>query len=111
MKKTGVLFALAAGMLLVTIAFAKTDFSKTIIGTWSFDLGGGFMSTVEYKSDGSLIQKMGDLTMSGTYKVEGNKMTTTVNGQITVFTIISGDESALTVKRDKDGKTVVYKKQ
>ena len=111
MKKTHVLFALAAGLLAFTMAFGKTDYGKTIVGAWSFDLGGGFMATVEYKGDGSLVQKMGDLTITGTYKVEGNKMTTTVKGQVTVFTIMSGDESTLTLKRDKDGKTVVYKKQ
>jgi uncharacterized protein (TIGR03066 family) len=111
MKKAHVLFALAAGLLAFTMAFARTDYGKTIVGSWSFDLGGGFMATVEYKGDGSLVQKMGDLTITGTYKVEGNKMTTTVKGQVTVFTIMSGDESTLTLKRDKDGKTVVYKKQ
>ncbi len=111
MKKADVLIALMAGMLLATSAFARTDFNKTIVGTWSFDLGGGFMATVEYKSDGTLIQKMGDLTITGTYTVQNNKMTTIVKGQTTAFTIISGDESTITMKRDKDGKTVVYKKQ
>lgn len=111
MKKSRILFALLAGMFLFTVAFAKTDFTKTIAGIWDFDLGGGFMSTVEYKTDGSLIQKMGDLTISGTYKIQGNKLTTIVKGQTTVFTIISGDDATLTVKRDKDGKTVVYKKK
>jgi hypothetical protein len=111
MKKAYVLIALLAGMVLITSAFAKTDFSKSIVGTWSFDLGGGFMSTVEYKSDGTLIQKMGDLTITGTYTVQKEKMTTIVKGQTTVFTIVSGDETTITLKRDKDGKIVVYKKQ
>lgn len=111
MKKANVLFALAAVLLAVTLAFANTDFSKTIVGTWNFDLGGGFMATVEYKADGTLVQKMGDLTMAGTYKVQGNKLTTTVKGQVTAFTITSADDTTFTVKRDKDGRIVVYKKQ
>jgi len=111
MKKAKVLIAVLAAMFLFAAAFAKTDFGKTIAGAWSFDMGGGFMATVEYKADGSLVQKMGDLTMTGTYKVQGNKLTTTVQGQVTAFTIVSGDASTMTVKRDKDGKTVVYKKK
>ncbi len=111
MKKSLFLFTLLAGMLFMNTAFAETDYSKTIAGIWSFDLGGGFMSTVEYKTDGSLIQRMGDLTITGIYKVQKNKLTTTVKGQITVFTILSSDASSITLKRDKDGKTVVYKKQ
>ncbi|HOT46019.1 MAG TPA: hypothetical protein PLM53_17570 [Spirochaetota bacterium] len=110
MKKAHVLFALLAGLLAFTMAFGKADYGKTIVGTWSFDLGGGFMATVEFKGDGSLVQKMGDLTMAGTYKVEGDKLTTNVNGQVTVFTITSGDESSITMKRDKDGRIIVYKK-
>jgi len=111
MKKSPVLFALLAGLLAFTMAFAKADYGKTIVGAWSFDLGGGFMATVEYKGDGSLVQKMGDLTLTGTYKVEGDKLTTNVKGQITVFTITTGDGSSLTMKRDKDGKIIVYRKQ
>ena len=103
--------ALLTGMFLITCAFAKIDYSKKITGVWNFDMGGGFMATVEYKDDGSLIQKMGDLTMTGTYKVQGDKLTTTVSGQITVFTIVSGDDATMTVKRDKDGRTIVYKKK
>lgn len=111
MKKSPVLFALLAGLLAFTMAFAKADYGKTIVGAWSFDLGGGFMANVEYKGDGSLVQKMGDLTLTGTYKVEGDKLTTNVKGQITVFTITTGDGSSLTMKRDKDGKIIVYRKQ
>ncbi|MBP7738179.1 MAG: hypothetical protein KA369_19545 [Spirochaetes bacterium] len=111
MKKAKVLIAVFAAMFLFATAFAKTDYSKTIAGAWSFDMGGGFMATVEYKADGSLVQKMGDLTMAGTYKIQGDKLTTTVQGQVTVFTIVSGDATTMTVKRDKDGKTVVYKKK
>jgi uncharacterized protein (TIGR03066 family) len=111
MKKAKILITLCAAMFLFSTAFAKTDFSKTIAGTWNFDMGGGYMATVEYKADGSLVQKMGDLTIAGTYKVQGDKLTTTVKGQVTVFTIVSGDASTMTVKRDKDGKTVVYRKK
>lgn len=109
MKKRYLQTALLAFFLSVSAVFAA-DFGKMIVGTWSFDMGGNFMATVEYTSSGTLTQKMGDISISGTYRVEGKKLTTVVQGQTTVFTIVKAAQDSMTIKRDKDGKLIVYKR-
>jgi hypothetical protein len=111
MKKLFILTALCAGIMIGIASQAETNYGAAIVGTWKFDLGGGFMATVEYKSDGTLVQKVGDMVMQGTYTVTGNKMKTVVKNQTTMFTFISLAGNKLTIKRDTDGKTIVYTKQ
>lgn len=98
-------------MMFCGAAFSQTDYGKTIIGTWKFDLGSGYMATIEYKTDGTFEQKVDELIIQGTYKVTGNKLKTVTRGQTTLFTIVSFEDKQLTVKRDKDGRTIVYIKQ
>ena len=81
-----------------------------IVGTWGFDMN-GTQATVEYKQDGSFSQNMFGFTIAGTYTIKDNKLTTIVKDQKTSFTIVSCTPSSVTIKRDRDGMTVVYTKK
>ncbi len=107
----GKILTLAALCVLVTSIVFAADFKKDIIGTWEFDLGGGFMAVTEYKANGTFSQKMGETTIPGTYTVQGSKLTTIASGKTTVFTIEKSDKKTMTVKRDTDGKTMIYKRK
>ncbi len=107
MKKIKAATALLIGLLLIN-ANAVTN---SIVGNWEFDMGGGHKAQVEYKADNSFVQKMGPMTLNGTYTLNNNTLTTTVNQKATVFTIIKSDKASMTVKRNNDGKTVVYTKK
>ena len=106
-----IITALAAALLFFGAAYGQADYGKSIIGTWKFDLGGNFWATVEYKADGTFSQTMGGMTITGTYSVKGTTLKTDVKGQMTEFTIVSSDAKIMTLKRNKDGKTIVYTKQ
>lgn len=100
--------------LTAVMAFALTASVRaadcSITGIWGFDMNGASAS-IEYKSDGTLSQDMFGMNVKGTYTVKGNKLTTVVSKTTTVFTIVSCTPTVITVKRDKDGMTVVYKKK
>ncbi len=81
------------------------------MGSWEFEMGGGFKAQVEYKADNSFVQKMGEMTINGTYTLKNNTLTTVANSKSTVFTIVKSDSASMTVKRNKDGKTLVYTKK
>jgi hypothetical protein len=112
MKKT-FLFAV---LLSLVVAFTNANaggpnYDKEIIGSWQFDMGGGIMAGVEYRTDNSFVQKMGDMTVAGTYKIKGNKLTTVVNKKTAVFTIKSIEGKKMILVRDTDKKTVEYLKK
>jgi hypothetical protein len=111
MKKTNIIFTVLAVIIFLGTAHSQTDYGKAIIGTWKFDLGSGFMATIEYKSDGTFEQKVDEMIIGGTYVVKGDKLKTVTKGQTTIFTIVSMADNKMTVKRVKDGRTIVYNKQ
>lgn len=111
MKKRIVVISLLAGMLFCTAAFSQAYYGQTIIGTWKFDLGSGYMASIEYKADGTFEQKVDQFLIKGTYRITGSKLQTETTGQKTVFTIVSFENKKLTIKRNKDGRTIVYQKQ
>ena len=111
MKKVLSTLLLIAAMLPFVLIRPGTADCDTITGIWKFDLGGGFMAQVEYKNDGSFVQKMNNMEMKGSYVLKNKKITTDIQGMKSGFTILSCENNKLTVKRDKDGKTVVYIKQ
>lgn len=102
-----VFITLALIMTAITISFAA---DCSIAGTWGFNMNGA-QASVEYRQDGTLSQDMFGMTVTGTYSVRGNKLTTIVSETTTVFTIMSCTLSSVTVKRDRDGLTVVYTKK
>lgn len=89
----------------------QTDYNKAIIGTWKFDLGRGYMATIQYKSDGTFEQTVDEMMIGGTYVVAGNTLTTATKNRKTVFIIVSLADNKMTIKRVKDGRTIVYIKQ
>jgi hypothetical protein len=102
------LFLAAVMAFAITAGAVAADCSIT--GIWGFDMN-GTSASIEYKSDGTMSQDMFGMNVKGTYTVKGNKLTTVVSNQTTVFTIVSCTPTVITVKRDKDGLTVVYKKK
>jgi hypothetical protein len=99
-----------AAVMAIAITAGATAADCSLTGIWGFDLNGA-SATIEYKSDGTLSQDMFGFNVKGTYTVKGNKLTTVVSNTTTVFTIVSCTPTVITVKRDKDGMTVVYKKK
>jgi hypothetical protein len=99
-----------AALLSIGLAAGALAADCSMTGTWVFDMK-GMSATVEYKADGTLSQDMFGMQVTGTYTVKGNKLTTVVGDTTTVFTILSCSPTAITIKRDKDGMTVVYKKK
>jgi hypothetical protein len=99
-----------AAILAIAMAAGALAADCSLTGTWVFDMK-GMQATVEYKADGTLSQDMFGMQVQGTYTVKGNKLTTVVGDTTTVFTILSCTPASVTVKRDKDGMTVVYKKK
>ena len=111
MRKISAIALIISGLFLTSLAYSQTDYSAAIIGTWKFDMGAGIMATIEYKKDGSFQQTVEEMIVGGTYSVKGNKLRTKIKGTTTMFTIMSYNEKELTIKRDKDGRTIVYIKQ
>jgi hypothetical protein len=111
MKKIFVITIISIGLLLTSPAYSQTDYSSSIIGTWKFDMGAGIMATIEYRKDGSFQQKVDEMIIGGTYSIKGKKLKTITRGNTTLFTIISLVDKELTIKRDKDGRTIVYIRQ
>ena len=110
MKKAALL--LAACVLVFPFVFANAGGTDcyNLVGTWNFDMGGGRMAHVTYGADGKFVQKMPGIDLSGTYKQHGKTFKTEVNSKSTNFTIVSCTSKKLTVKRDKDGMTMLYTK-
>ena len=110
MKKTyPALLVMAASLILLPLE-GRGDCGKKLPGTWVIDLG-GITATAEYRNNGTLVQKMPGLTLTGTYTVKGGSFTTVVQGRTTIFTILSCDGNTLKIKREMDGKILVYRKK
>ena len=107
MRKLTVPLILFSALFFINAAAVR----HAIVGSWEFDMGGGFKAQVEYKADNSFVQKMGEMTINGTYTLKNNTLTTVANSKSTVFTIVKSDNASMTVKRNKDGKTLVYTKK
>ncbi|MBN1533622.1 MAG: lipocalin family protein [Spirochaetes bacterium] len=101
---------LLAAMIPFVLAVQGSADCDTVTGLWKFDLGGGYMASAEYKSDGSFVQTMQGMTINGTYTVKGGKLTTDVSGTKTVFSILSCTGNSMTLKRDRDGRTMIFNK-
>ncbi|MCU0848331.1 MAG: hypothetical protein MUD12_10630 [Spirochaetes bacterium] len=106
MKKSFIA-AMITGIFFVP-AFAGNDCQKSLPGKWYFDMGGGFIVTVEYRGDGTFIQKMTSVTMKGTYAVKDGGFETTIDGQKADYTIVSCENNKMTVRRNRDGRIMEY---
>jgi len=110
MKRIACILLMAALTLPFVLSGPLTADCENVTGQWKFDMGGGYLAQVEYKADGTFVQTMSGMNISGKYTVKNKVLTTDVSGKQTVFSIISCGGDKLTVKRQKDGKTVVYTK-
>ncbi|HOT46021.1 MAG TPA: hypothetical protein PLM53_17580 [Spirochaetota bacterium] len=111
MKKIQIMTVVIAGMILASLAHGQTDYSSAIVGIWKFDMGAGIMATIEYRKDGTFQQVVDELIIGGTYWIKGNKLKTIDRGRTTMYTLVSLADRELTIKRDKDGRTIVYIRQ
>ena len=105
----------------VTRAEDKVDYAKLLIGKWETtkaDPGTVPPGTIiEFTKDGKMIVGVkkadSDMTLEGTYKLEGNKFTTSikVDGEekTGVITILSINDKELATE-DPEGKKVSLKK-
>jgi hypothetical protein len=70
-----VLYALVAVLAVLFLAGC----TPSIVGKWQGDLpmpeGQKIPVQMEFKQDGSLLQKLGPVSVTGTYTVDGDKMT------------------------------------
>lgn len=109
MKKKAAVFSIIF-LLIAAISFAA-DYKKDIVGTWTYDFG-GIASTIDHKADGTFVLVMKDITVKGTYTVDGKKLVLiTSDGKKTPYTIESFEGKKMTIKRDKDGRVIVYNKK
>jgi hypothetical protein len=111
MKKIFVITVIITCLSVIGITHGQTDYRTAIIGTWKFDMGAGIMATIEYRKDGSFQQTVDEMIIGGTYSISGKKLKTITTGHATMFTIVSLAGKELTIKRDKDGRTIVYIRQ
>jgi len=97
-------------LLIAVVSFAA-DYKKDIVGNWTYEWSGA-TAQVDHKADGNFVLVMKNITVKGTYAVDGKKLTlTTSDGKKTVYTIESLDGKKMTLKRDKDGRVIVYNKK
>lgn len=111
MKKIRIITVIIAGMVLASPARGQMDYGSAIVGTWKFDMGAGIMAAIEYRADGTYQQVVDELVIGGTYRIKGNKLKTIDRGRTTMYTIVSFVDKELTVKRDRDGRVIVYLRQ
>jgi hypothetical protein len=110
MKKSLTLIAAIAIMMPFVFVNAGSADCDNVTGSWKFDLGGGHMSSVSYGENGKFVQKVGKITIDGTYTLKGRTIRTRANGRIMDFTILSCSDTTMTVRRMMDGKTLLYQK-
>lgn len=92
--------------LAASFAYAA-DYAKAIVGSWGFEFKGQ-SATTEYRADGTFTQVMGNIKVKGKYAVRGNILTLDVDGKKTPWTIESFDGKKMSMKREKDGRVIVY---
>lgn len=95
----------------LSCAVAVLGQASPVVGTWTFDLGGGMKATVDYRANGTFTQTTPGMTIEGTYTVSGTTLTTEAQGAKTAFAIVAADAKTLTLKRQRDGRTVVHQKK
>jgi uncharacterized protein (TIGR03066 family) len=114
MRPVGVLVLLCAPLLLT--GCGKKSNADLIVGKWEVTKGERVPvgSVAEFTKDGKMKvnRKAVDRTksMEGTYKVEGDKITTTVEGETETDTINTLNDTTL-IMEDSKGKTIEMKKK
>jgi hypothetical protein len=108
MKKS-IMVSIVFIMFIATLAFAA-DYKKDIVGNWTYEFKGQ-QATVEHKADGTFTLVIGKTTVKGTYTVNESTLTLVTDGKNTPYTIQSYDGKKMTMKRDKDGRVIVYVKK
>jgi len=113
-KKQSVLIALMLSLGVIP-AFAD-DCYKQLPGTWEYLVerstnGDDTMGSLEYKADGTMIVKIPkyNLTATGTYSMQDQKIRTVFGKQERTFVITSCTPDSMTNKRD-DGKVEQFKR-
>lgn len=96
-------------VLIATLVFAA-DYKKDIIGNWTYEFKGQ-QAAVEHKADGTFTLVMGTTTVKGKYTVKGSLLTLVTDGKETPYAIQSYDGKKMTMKREKDGRVIVYVKK
>ena len=114
MRTVGVLVLLCAPLLL--IGCGKNLNADLIVGKWEVAKGerAPVGSVAEFTKDGKLkVNRKADgqtKSMEGTYKVEGDKITTTVEGETETDTIKTLNDTTLIIE-DAKGKTIEMRKK
>ena len=109
MKKNIAAFSIVF-LLVAAVCFAA-DYKKDIVGNWMYTFKGA-ESEIDHKADGTFALVMKNTTVKGTYTVDGNKLNlTTPEGKKIAYTIQSYDGKKMTMKRDSDGREIVYNKK
>jgi len=109
MKKRVAIFSIIF-VFVAAFSFAA-DYKKDIVGAWTYDFA-GTAATIDHKADGTFVLVMKDTTLKGTYTVDGNKLVLiTSDGKKVPYTIESSDGKKMTIKRDKDGRVIVYNRK
>ena len=97
-------------LLIAAVSFAA-DYKKDIVGTWMYVFK-GTDAKIDHKADGTFVLVMKDTTVKGTYTVDGNKLTLiTPEGKKVGYTIQAFEGKKMTIKRDADGREIVYNKK
>lgn len=104
MRKKFMVLALVLCTVLLLAACGGS--SSPIVGKWKDETTG--MSTIEFKADGTLSAAALGQTITGTYKIDGDKITTNVLEQEATATFkVEGNKLTIT----SDGVSTVYDKQ
>ncbi len=97
-------------LLVAAVCFAA-DYKKDIVGSWTYTFKGAD-SKIDHNADGTFVLVTKNITVKGTYGVEGNKLTlTTPEGKKIGYTIQSYSGKKMTIKRDADGREIVYNRK
>jgi uncharacterized protein (TIGR03066 family) len=109
MKKS--IAVLSIVFLLVAAVCFAADYKKDIVGSWTYAFKGAD-SKIDHNADGTFVLVTRNITVKGTYAVDGNKLTlTTPEGKKIGYTIQAYDGKKMTIKRDADGREIVYNKK
>ena len=116
MRTVGVLVLLCAPLLMT--GCGKKSNADLIVGTWEVTKGDMPLgSTVAFTKDGKMTANVKGVpqAMEGTYKVEGDKITTTMKNpagqEVTDTDTIKTLNDTTLIMEDKQGKTIEMKKK
>lgn len=115
MKMVKRLVSLAVALVMV-MSLVACGCEKGIVGTWSSEsefLGQKITSSYTFNEDGTYESAIIGIKQTGTYTIEGDKMTIKFNSSVGVMTetytfAVDGDELKLTMQ---NGNTAVYERQ